>query len=251
MKITASNYILNVFPFPKAPTISVSVNKTPTKDIKEIINVYQKLSDNYINSYLNAANIRDYIFNRLKKDMLNGVGLATINKITNEYQQNIKGKNYFNIVNKDNLYFDNEKIIIDEYNQLLSLKQNLFDDEINENIEYQGNGWSTDKRLPISVYDEQAIYISSNVLNINKSEKICFIKDGANKFNNLRTFTAYQINPDYNKEDIDSQMYIPEFTLYRDKEKDLWVIKNTENIILKTTENIDTDSIVWSEPTSE
>ncbi|MBR4316160.1 MAG: hypothetical protein IKP65_04230 [Alphaproteobacteria bacterium] len=128
------------------------------------------------------------------------------------------------------------------------MKNNLFDDE--ENSSDTEGEWTVTKTLSPIVYDTQAITVSTSVLT-EETANVVFIKDVAKNINDARTFTAFQSNGSYDPEDSSSSEseFITKYTI--SKNGDVWQIKDTENEVVKVSEDIDAETIVWTNPITE
>lgn len=247
MAITISNYLAN-FSFPSVPRINIDINNTTQENLNNVVSAYNVNSEKYANSYIEAFNNKNYIVSMFEKDACADAGLATIDKVNNTYTASIKADNYYNQANKNNANFTYESQITEVYNNLIELKNNLFDDE--ENSSDTEGEWTVTKTLSPIVYDTQAITVSTSVLT-EETANVVFIKDVAKNINDARTFTAFQSNGSYDPEDSSSSEseFITKYTI--SKNGDVWQIKDTENEVVKVSEDIDAETIVWTNPITE
>lgn len=234
MAIKVENYVFNATTR-IAPRISVNANTSTTAEIKTAVDAYNTEAANYAATYTTAATRRDYVVSMLEKDACVDVGFSTVDKATNTYTANIKANDYFAQAKGTTMAITTASAVTTIVETLATLKTNLFDDENEPSVSYDGS-WDVSKTLPAATYDTKAITVAAS--NFTDDTAAIFINDVAKNIGTARTFTAYATGG------------TAKYTLAYDTTATKWQIKSGDTVI-KVSDDIDAETIVWADPTAE
>ena len=204
--INTRNYTFS-YNTPSVPQIGKRASEMTLDDFNTAIITYDEEVVNYKNNLREIIIQKDYISDRLKKDIMAEVGFATIDMVNNTYTQNIYADKYWKQA-ISGLNITNNSGITNAINNLTNLYQ-LFLDKNEEKFSSENN--------EVIVYDSKALTIDG--------EK--YILSVANSKNNDRVFSQGEKTISY--------------------ENDIWNLKDVNGNILKTCENIDIEEPIWSE----
>lgn len=233
MEFNNSNYVVNISSI-KTPNISINLNTDTVESVQNKTVSYTNDVNNYVLQVKNAIGFKTYVNGRLEKDVCAKVGLAKINRTTNEYIANVKADNYFNEA-KGNLNIN----ILSGINNIVSAIERLVKTFFNLTDEaIQDESWNVNVNLPAVIYDDKAI--STNISNVvsDKTENIIFINDVANAVDLNRTFTSY-----ITIESVEAK----EYTIKYNTELSTWILvdANDNNSIIATINGMDSDNLVF------
>ena len=203
--INNRNYTFS-FNTPSTPQIGNRISEMTLDNLDAAIVVYDEEVVNYKNNLRNILTQKDYISDRLKKDIMAEIGFATIDTVNNTYTQNIYADKYWEqAINGVNT--TNSSGITTALNNITNLYQ-LFLDKNDEKFSSENN--------EVVVYDSKALTIDG--------EK--YILTVANSQNNDRVYSQGEKTIVY--------------------ENNVWNLKDVDGNILKTCENIDIAEPIWS-----
>lgn len=185
MSIPASNYVVNITS-PSVPRITANVQNVTSEAIANASSAYIASANEYAAKYVETVELRDYVTDRLMKDMAADVGVLVKDRI------NLESNTIALHVKADDLYAQaSRNVSLNSVNAVSTVVANfssLYDTYYTEND--SGVLDTADSCYTSSVkYDEMAVTINSTVATV--AESSVFIKDVPNATGTACTYTNY------------------------------------------------------------
>lgn len=185
MLITASNYVVRVSS-PSVPRITVNVQNVTSDEIATASSAYIASANEYAAKYVETVALRDYVADRLMKDMA-----AKVDKLTSG-GINLESNTIVLHVKADDLYRQaSTNVSLNSVNAVTTVDSNfssLYDTYYTENGSGVLNTTASCYASPVQ-YDEMAVTISSAVATV--VEGSVFIKDVPNATGTACTYTNH------------------------------------------------------------
>ena len=199
MSINASDYVVNITS-PSVPRITVNVQNVTSEAIANASTAYIASANEYAAKYVETVELRDYVTDRLMKDMAADVSVLTNGGI------NLESNTIALHVKTDDLYAQaSRNVSLNSVNAVSTVVANfssLYDTYYTENGLGVLNTVDSCYDLPVK-YDEMAVTINSAVATVNSGS--VFIKDVPNATGTACTYANYSSGA--------SGGYEPQFTI--------------------------------------
>lgn len=199
MSITASNYVVKVSS-PSVPRITVNVQNVTSGEIAAASSAYIASANEYAAKYVETVALRDYVADRLMKDMAADVSVLTKGGI------NLESNTIALHVKADDLYGQaSTNISLNSVNAVTTVDSNfssLYNTYYTENGSCVLDTTASWYASPVK-YDKMAVTIDSAVASVVESGSV-FIKDVPNAIGTACTYTNYSSG---------ASEYEPQFTI--------------------------------------
>ena len=186
MLIPASNYVVNITS-PSVPRITVNVQNVTSEAIASASSAYIASANEYAAKYVETVELRDYVTDRLMKDMAANVGVLAKERI------NLESNTIALHVKADDLYAQaSRNVSLNSVNAVSTVVANfssLYDTYYVESGSGVLNTADSCYAPPVK-YDEMAVAINSAVATVIESGSV-FIKDVPNAIGTACTYTNY------------------------------------------------------------
>ena len=186
MSINASNYVVNTVS-PSVPRITVNVQSVTNEEIANASSAYIVSANEYAAKYVETVALRDYVTDRLMKDMAADVDSLTdggINLVSNTITLHVKA---------DDLYGQaSTNVSLNSVNAVAAVVSNfnsLYDTYYTENDSCVLDTTASCYASPVN-YDSMAVTIDATVATVVESGSV-FIKDVPNAIGTACTYTDY------------------------------------------------------------
>lgn len=186
MPINASNYVVNTAS-PSVPRITVNVQSVTNEEIANASSTYIVSANEYATKYVEKVALRDYVADRLMKDMAANVDSLTdggINLASNKITLHVKA---------DDLYGQaSTNVSLNSVNAVVAVVSNfnsLYETYYTENDSGVLDTTASCYASPVN-YDSMAVTIDAEVAGAVESGSV-FIKDVPNAIGTACTYTNY------------------------------------------------------------
>ena len=200
MLITASDYVVNITS-PSVPRITVNVQNVTSEAIASASSAYIASANEYAAKYVETVELRDYVTDRLMKDMAENVGV-----LVKEGGINLESNTIALHLKADDLYDQaSRNVSLNSVNAVSTVVANfssLYDTYYTESGSEVLNTVDSCYALPVK-YDEMAVTINSAVATVVESGSV-FIKDVPNAIGTACTYANYSSG---------TSGYVPQFTI--------------------------------------
>lgn len=190
LKSKAGGYVLNGSIL-EAPYINVNVYTVTQEALDSAIEVYFNQADEYASSFTEIISAREYIVDRLQKDLAGeceGLTSGGIDKKNNKITLHIKADDVYNVAKGNN-------VVIGSIESILSIMNSY--GELHSAICMNDEG--TEPSLqPIYVESEDDTYDTKSIDIEFADESRTFINDNPGYIGNEKTYTAYDTSIDEN-----------------------------------------------------
>ena len=226
MSINASSYIVS-YRTPSAPKISVEVRSASMSSFESAVTVYNSAASAYVEEYRAVIEQKDYVTDRLKKDLCGlytGMTESGINLENNTVTLHVKADDVFeHAVSGMSLnYYGNVNDVVSTFDKFYS---SFYQNDEHSDFILQSAYNATE------TYDLHAFTIDSAVGGVSSGS--IFIVDAPNVDATSRTYTNYVSGS-------------AKYSLSRDKDTGGWVINNIEGAVATVVATSEEDG----EPTS-
>lgn len=185
MSITASDYVVNITS-PSVPRITANVQNVTSEAIASASSAYIASANEYAAKYVETVALRDYVADRLMKDMAADVSVLTKGGI------NLESNTIALHVKADDLYGQaSTNISLNSVNAVTTVDSNfssLYNTYYTENGSCVLDTTASYYASPVQ-YDKMAVKINSAVATVVESS--VFIKDVPNATGTACTYTNY------------------------------------------------------------
>ena len=199
MPINASDYVVNITS-PSVPRITVNVQNVTSEAIASASSAYIASANEYAAKYVETVELRDYVTDRLMKDMAENVGVLVKEGI------NLESNTIALHVKADDLYAQaSRNVSLNSVNAVSTVVANfssLYDTYYVENSSGVLNITDSCYAPPVP-YDKMAVAINSAVATVVESGSV-FIKDVPNATGTACTYANYSSG---------TSGYEPQFTI--------------------------------------
>ena len=185
MSITASDYVVNITS-PSVPRITVNVQNVTSEAIASASSAYIVSANEYAAKYVETVELRDYVTDRLMKDMAANVDVLVkegINLESNTIALHVKANDLYDQASRN--------VSLNSVNAVSTVVANfssLYDTYYVESDSGVLNTADSCYASPVK-YDEMAVTINSAVATVVESS--VFIKDVPNAIGTACTYTNY------------------------------------------------------------
>lgn len=237
MSINASNYVVS-YKTPNVPNINVNVKTVTQEKLEQSITVYQSAASAYVDEYRAVVTNRDYVQDRLQKDLCGSVDCLTnggINYHDNTIQLHVKANDVFAYATSGGsfAYAGGIAVIESKFKDFCS---KFYMDDEQSNCILQSSFESATE------YDGEAFTVTADI-NGTVSSGTIFIVNEPNKIGTTRTYTSYTVSNE------------PEFLLFYDRKyavdsetSGAWVVKEAgesgATVAYSVSSAID-ENVVW------
>lgn len=185
--INASDYVVNITS-PSVPRITVNVQSVTGEEIANASSAYIASANEYATKYVETVELRDYVTDRLMKDMAANVGVLAKEGI------NLESNTIALHVKADDLYDQaSRNVSLNSVNAVSTVVANF--SSLYETYYTEGGSGVLDTAVSCydaspAEYDKMAVTIDSAVANVVESGSV-FIKDVPNAIGTACTYTNY------------------------------------------------------------
>lgn len=184
MSINASNYVVRLST-PTAPRISVNVQSITSEELASAISAYQTNADAYADTYATLINGKEYVADRLQKDLSAEITVLTdggIDLVANTVTLNVKANELYEQATQ-NVSLET----VDAVNSIATTFNGLFDTYYTE-----GSTVVLSATYDSAVtYDTRAYTVASEIASEVIVETV-FINNIPNATGKNKTYTAYE-----------------------------------------------------------
>ncbi len=237
MSINASAYVVS-YRSPTAPRISVNVRDTSIEEFESAVTVYNSEASAYVEDYRAVVENKDYVQDRLRKDLCaekTGMTSGGIDYEHNTVSLHVKADDLY-----ENALGDNSLSTAGGVNAVASSFNALYDTYCTES----GAFVLQSLYEAAVVYDARAFTVSSAVGSVASGS--VFILDRPNQSGLGRTFTNYSgLSPQY------VLACEGEYPIGSSSVSDAWVIRTadaTSSVVAYSVDEELGDSMTWSVP---
>lgn len=181
-------YYTKSFSYPSTPNISVAIDTITQSSFSSVEAAYSSSVSVYATTYSQYIKKRDYIEDRLMKDLCVSTELASVDLENNKYKPSIKADNYFNEAKKG-YSLNNETGINAVSSTMVYLKDQFFAGEPSNT---EAGSWVTTATTSVDIYDTRCITV--DLSSIDFSEETLFITEIPNAINTNRIWNSYSYN---------------------------------------------------------
>ena len=234
LKQNAAGYVFNGSML-EAPYISVDIYTVTAEALDSAVAVYLGEADEYASSFTDSISIREYVVDRLQKDLAGeceGLTSGGINKEENNIVMHVKADDVYAVASKNKSISDRDSIasIMDTYGTLHSAI--CMNDE------------NTDTSLQqIYVEAEDYTYDTKAITVEFAEESRLFINDKPGYVGNTRTFTAYDTTVDENDVYVNTPAYTigyyEDISVNESTTVSAWFIRDAGNIAVAYSETLE------------
>lgn len=232
--LKANGYVFTANSISNVPRINVNIYSITQESMESAISVYMDQADAYASSYMALLENKEYIVDRLQKDLAaecDGLTSGGVNKEENIIVMHEKADDVYALAAKS--------ININNVNNIRAIIENY--GEIHSSICMNDEATSTSLQeiyvnADDSTYDTKALPIEFG------SESRTFINDNPGYVENNRTYTAYETIIDENDKYVNTPVYSLGYYSRKtvgQSSIDGWFIQNTDNIDVAYSITID------------
>ena len=199
MPINASNYVVNIVS-PSVPRITVNVQSATGEEIANASSAYIVSANEYATKYVETVALRDYVTDRLMKDMAADVSVLTnggINLESNTIALHVKADDLYNQASM-NVSLNSVNAVTTVVSNFSSLYETYYTENGSGVLDTTASCYAS----PVE-YDKMAVTINSAVASVVESGSV-FIKDAPNAIGTTCTYTNYSSG---------ASGYDPQFTI--------------------------------------
>ena len=185
MSINASDYVVNITS-PSVPRITVNVQNVTSEAIASASSAYIASANEYAAKYVETVELRDYVTDRLMKDMAENVGVLVkegINLESNTIALHVKADDLYAQASR-NVSLNSVNAVSTVVANFSSLYETYYVENGSGVLDIADSCYAS----PVP-YDKMAVAIDSTVATINSGS--VFIKDVPNAIGTACTYTNY------------------------------------------------------------
>ena len=198
MSINASDYVVNITS-PSVPRITANVQNVTSEAIASASSAYIASANEYAAKYVETVELRDYVTDRLMKDMAANVGVLAkegINLESNTIALHVKADDLYAQASR-NVSLNSVNAVTTVVSNFSSLYETYYTEGESGVLDTAASCYAT----PVS-YDKMAVTIDSAVATVESGS--VFIKDVPNAIGTACTYTNYASS---------TSGYDPQFTI--------------------------------------
>ena len=199
MSINASNYVVNIVS-PSVPRITVNVQSVTGEEIANASSAYIVSANEYATKYVETVALRDYVTDRLMKDMAADVNVLTdggIDLESNTIALHVKADDLYDQASR-NVSLNSVNAVTTVVSNFSSLYETYYTENGSGVLDTTASCYAS----PVK-YDKMAVTIDSAVASVVESGSV-FIKDAPNAIGTTCTYTNYSSG---------ASGYDPQFTI--------------------------------------
>ena len=198
MPINASNYVVNIVS-PSVPRITVNVQSVTGEEIANASSAYIASANEYATKYVETVALRDYVTDRLMKDMAADVNVLTdggINLESNTIALHVKADDLYDQASR-NVSLNSVNAVTTVVSNFSSLYETYYTENGSGVLDTTASCYAS----PVK-YDKMAVTIDSAVATVGSGS--VFIKNVPNAIGTACTYTNYSSG---------ASGYDPQFTI--------------------------------------